>query len=366
MTVLISTLVVCGVAAALAALLLVAERYLADYGTCVIDVNAGRKRLEVRGGDSLLDSLLAQGVFIPSACGGRGTCAYCKVKVLSGGGPVMPTEEPLLSPEELAGGVRISCQLKVRRDLTVEIPEQLLSVREYRGVVERIRDLTHDIKELRIRLLAPETIEFVPGQYVQLRAPAYGDSPEPVYRAYSIASPPGDAGHLELIVRLVPGGICTTWVFRVLREGEEVLFNGPYGEFRLSGSEAPMIWIAGGSGMAPFWSIVRHMKARGIARPCTYYFGAVQKRDLFLLEELNALAQELEWFRFVPALSAPSEEDDWNGETGLITEAVDRGEDDASGKEAYLCGSGGMIDAAVRVLKAKGVPEERIFYDKFT
>ena len=366
MIVLQASLLVAGVALALAALLLGAERVLVRCGECRIDVNAGRRELTVRGGQSLLAGLGGEGVFIPSACGGRGTCSYCKVKVLSGGGPVAPTEEPLLTAEEIAADIRVSCQVKIRGDVAVEIPPELLDVREYRGRVERIVDLTHDIKQLFIRLADPPTIDFVPGQYVQLLAPTYPGSREPVYRAYSIANPVGDGRLVELIVRLVPGGICTTWVFEHLREGDAVTFTGPYGDFRLSDSDLPMVWIAGGSGMAPFWSIVRHMKDAGIARPVTYFFGAVAERDMFLVDELNALAADLPWFTFVPALSAPDSADAWTGETGWITEVVGRHVAPPSEAEAYLCGSGGMIRAAVSVLREHGISEERTFYDEFT
>ena len=363
--VLIASGVVVAVSGGLSILLLVAERYLANYGECRIDINRGERDFTVKGGETLLMSLKNEGIFVPSACGGRGTCAYCKVTILEGGGVVAPTELPLLTDQEVRDNVRISCQCKVRNDLKISLPEALLSVQEYRGVVERIRDLTHDNKEVRIRLVEPDAIEFTPGQYIQLEAPPYEGSKESVFRAYSISSPPDDAGHIELIIRLVPDGICTTWVFEHLAEGDEVTFTGPFGEFRLSGTDAEMFWIAGGSGMAPFWSLVRHMKAHGPQRKTTYFFGAVARRDMFLLDELRALEKELNWFRFVPALSSPAEGDDWDGETGLITEVVDRGVGGGEGKEGYLCGSPGMIDAAIKALNAKGITEERIFFDKF-
>jgi len=363
--VLAATGLVTGTCLAFALVLLVAERYLAKYGPCAIDLNRGSKRLEVQGGKSLLASLMAHGIFIPSACGGRGTCAYCKLKVLGGGGPVLPTEEPLLSPEERAASIRLSCQVKVRNDLAIEVPESLFRVRQYRGVVERIRDLTPDIKELRIRLVEPDAIEFTAGQYVQLECPAYGTNPEPVYRAYSLSSPPSDQGHIELIIRLAPGGICTTWVFTLLKEGDAVAFNGPYGEFRLSDSDCGMVWIAGGSGMAPFWGIARHLREKGIERPVTFFFGAVKRDGLFLVEEFRELERALPSFRFVPALSGAAEGDGWTGERGLITEVVARGVPDGSDLEGYLCGSAGMIDASIKVLHARGIPQERIFYDKF-
>ena len=351
---------------ALAALLLVAEKYLVNYGTCVIDINEGAKSLEVQGGDSLLASLMSQGIFIPSACGGRGTCEYCKVKVTDGGGPVAPTEAPLLTEKEKAGGVRLSCQVKIRNNIRIEIPEQYFLIKEFRGRVERIRDLTHDIKELRIALIEPDEITFTAGQYVQLQAPAYGENPEPVYRAYSVSSVPSDNHHVELIVRLVPGGICTTWVFEHLAEGDEVLLNGPYGDFRLTDADREMVWIAGGSGMAPFWCMIRQMNERkALDRKVTYFFGAVNPRDLFFLEEFRELAKQMPNLTFIPALSG-EDLGEWKGETGLITEVVGRHVGDGSEKEGYLCGSGGMINASVKVLTANGIPKQRIFYDSFT
>jgi Na+-transporting NADH:ubiquinone oxidoreductase subunit F len=362
----LATVVVTAVCTSFAALLVLAERYLLNYGRCRIRVNAGTRELEVQGGNTLLASLMGQGIFIPSACGGKGTCAYCKVQVTSGGGPVVPTEQPLLTAAEIAQGVRISCQVKVRNDVEIVIPDDLLSVREYTATVEAIRDLTHDIKLLRLRLTEPATLDFVPGQYVQLEAPPHGANPEAVYRAYSIASLPSDSGHLELIIRLVPGGICTTWVFTELKEGMSVRLNGPYGQFRLTETDRPMVWIAGGSGMAPFWSMVRHMREKHVDRPCTYFFGAVAPRDLFLTEELAKLTGEMPNFHFVPALSGKDLPADWAGQRGLITEVVDRHVPAADDGEAYLCGGSGMIDAAVKVLHAKGFTDQVIFYDKFT
>ncbi len=365
-TILIAAGVACGLTSGLAVLLLVAERYLVNYGQCMIDINDGQREFQVKGGEPLLFSLRNEGLFIPSACGGKGTCAYCKCTILDGGGPVVPTEEPLLTKEEMDNNVRISCQVKVRNDLKIELPEELLLVREFTGQVERLRDLTHDIKELRIKLLEPARIDFHPGHYVQLEAPPYGDNPDSVFRAYSISSVPSENDHLELIIRLVPGGICTTWIFEHLSEGDEVAFTGPFGEFEINDSDAPMIWIAGGSGMAPFWSMVRHLKEVGNSRPVTYFFGAVAKRDLFFGEELKQLEQELDWFTYIPALSGSGEAvEGWEGQTGLITEVVDRNVEQGTPAEGYLCGSPGMCDAACNVLQAKGIGEDRTFFDKF-
>ncbi len=363
--VLLSIGVTAGLMSVFAALLLVAQKYLVNYGRVTIDVNRGSRRLDLTGGDTLLMSLRAEEIYIPSACGGKGTCAYCKVKIVEGGPPMGPTEIPLLTDEEVEQNIRISCQCKVRNDLAIEIPAQLLDVKAYRGVVEKIRDLTHDIKELRIKLTDPETIDFQPGQYVQLEAPAHSGNPEPVFRAYSVSSSPTDSGYVELIIRLAPGGICTTWVFEHLNQGDEVDLTGPYGDFKLTDTDREMVWIAGGSGMAPFWSIVRYMQTNGISRPTKYFFGAVNPDDLFLAEELEQIAAGCDWFEFIPALSGDLAEGQWSGQTGLITEVLEREVPHDRDYEAYLCGGPGMIDAAIAVLKNNGLKDDRIYFDKF-
>ena len=185
-------------------------------------------------------------------------------------------------------------------------------------------------------------------------------------RGYSISSLPSDNQHLELIIRRVPDGICTTWVFDHLKEGDEVFFSGPYGFFHLSDTQAPIICIAGGSGMAPIWSIVRDMKEKGIARPATYFFGALTQRDLFFMDEFKKLEQECPWFHFVPSLSKEPADSNWTGERGLITAVVARHFPDTSQHEAYLCGSPGMIDASIKTLVQNGMPEQNVFYDKFS
>jgi Na+-transporting NADH:ubiquinone oxidoreductase subunit F len=349
----------------LAGLLVLAEKKILNYGTCHIDVNSGKKTLAVDGGSSLLSSLAEQNIFIPSACGGRGSCAYCKLKVNSGGGMIGPVEEPYLSADERKQNVRLACQVKVRKDLVVEIPEELFSVRRFRAKLVHKKPLTHDIVELRMALTEPNVIDFEAGQYVQLESAEYKGK-DTVMRGYSMSSVPSDVKHVELIVRLVPDGICTTWVFQHLKEGQELFFSGPYGHFHLSDTTAPIICIAGGSGMAPIWSIVRDMKEKGIARPTTYFFGALTQRDLFFMDEFKKLEQECPWFKFVPALSKEPADSGWTGERGLITDVVGRHFPDASQHEAYLCGSPGMIDASVAVLKKNGMPEANVFYDKFS
>jgi len=304
LTIFTAVIVVSMIGAALAGVLVISEHYLNDYGQCRVTINDERE-LEVEGGRDLLSLLTAEKIFIPSACGGRSTCGLCKLKVLEGAGPLLPTEEPFLDETERKSNVRLSCQVKVRRDLKIEIPKELFAIREYTCKCTEITDLTQDIKQFRFELIEPKTMDYVPGQYVQLRAPAYKKSSEEVYRAYSIASDPSQKDIIDLIIRLVPGGICTTYCFEYLKIGDEVKMNGPYGEFRLSETNAPIVFIAGGSGMAPIKCIIHHMINTQNKRKATYYFGANQSRDLFLLDLMKEFEKKLPDFHFVPVLSEP-------------------------------------------------------------
>lgn len=348
----------------LAAALLLAERKILNYGPCTLDINDGGKILVVDGGSSLLSSLAENDIFIPSACGGRGSCAYCKVRVLEGGGVIGPVEEPYLSPREREDNVRLSCQVKVRQDIRLAIPEELFLAKRFRGILERKRMLTYDIVEMRIALRDPERIEFTAGQYIQLESQEYAGR-DAVMRAYSISSTPSDDRHVEVIIRKVPEGICTTWVFDHLREGGELFLSGPYGDFRLSETRAPAVFIAGGSGMAPIWSMLRDMRKRGDDRRVFYLFSGRNQDDLFLTEELFALEQELPNFQYVPCLTREPEGSDWQGERGRIPQVLPKYIPDAADFEAYLCGSASLIDACVAALKQAGMNEANVFYDKF-
>ena len=333
-------------------------------GRCVIDLNDGLRRIEAPAGGSLFEALNAQGILLPTICGGQGLCGSCKITVLDGAGPVTPMERQRLSDAQLTAGLRLACQVNLQGDLAVRVPVELLDAKPFHGLVEEMTDLTHDIKLIRIRLTGPERIEFTPGQYVKLDVPP-GVDPGMTSRAFSIASAPSDEGHIELIVRLNPAGLCTNWIFRRLKAGQGVTFSGPYGQFGLSDSGRDMVWVAGGSGMSAFRAIWRHMAGTGMSRTCTLFFGAAAQRDLYLQDELHRTASEHDWFTFVPALSAPAQDDNWTGETGLITEVLDRRLDAPSDAEAYLCGRPEMIAAAMAVLARKGIAPERTFHDDF-
>lgn len=364
MGILVTVLIVSGIAAGLALVLVIAERYIGDYGPCKININ-GKREIVVQGGKPLLSALREEKIFIPSACGGRGTCGVCKVKVLDGAGSILPTETPFMSKEELADNIRLSCQVKVRNDLTIEIPEHLFNVREFVTRCIKIEELTYDMRRFRFELKDPPTIDYIPGQYMQLLCPKYKGNSEEVYRAYSIASDPKEKNIVDLIIRRVPNGICTTWCFDILKEGDAVQMNGPYGEFCLSKTDAPMVFVAGGSGIAPFVSLLHTMKNQGINREAVFFFGGNTQRDLCLAEQMKAFETAVPRFTFVPVVARPEEGSGRQGETGLVTEAVKRRYSDLSGHEGYLCGSPGMIDAAAKVFTSLGMAADKIYYDKF-
>lgn len=360
-----AVLVLSALSGILTLLLLVAEFFFANYGECTIDVNKGDKTFKVDGGASLLTSLASQKLFLPSGCGGRGSCGTCKCRVIDGGGPLLPTETPYLNDEEQKSNVRLSCQVKVRGDIKIEVPEELLSIKEFETVIESITDYTHDIKGLRFRLPEGETIKFRAGQFANLFSKPYDDVREETSRAYSISSAPSDNKAIELVIRYVPNGMVTTYVFKHLKQGDKARLIGPFGEFFLRDTSREIVCIAGGSGLAPIRSIILDMIDRGISnRKATFFFGAVSQRDLYYVEEFKAIEKEHPWFRFVPALS--KDDSDHPYEKGIITEVVARNYGDMTELEAYLCGSPGMIDACCKVLASKGMPADRIYYDKFS
>lgn len=323
------------------------------------------KEIEVEGGKSLLSTLRRQKIFIPTACGGRAKCGLCKLKVLEGAGAILPAEKPLLSEQERQENFRLACQVKVENDLKIVIPPEYFTIREYTCKCVGITDLTYDIRHLKFQLPASDTLDYIPGQYMQMMVPPYEKSSEQVCRAYSIASDPADKNHIEFIMRLAPDGISTTYCFKYLKVGDTMRFRGPLGDFKLSNTNAPIVFIAGGSGIAPIKCMLHYMKNTGNKRRTTFYFGANKVKDLFCMELMSRFENELADFKFVPVVATPETGENWNGKTGLVTQVVHSDLKDAAGCEAYLCGSPGMINASLKVLMEMGMKQENIFYDKF-
>lgn len=361
----LSLIAISGIGALLALLLEIADSYIADYGESHILIN-NEKDLVVEGGSPLLFSLMENQIFIPSACGGKGTCSLCKLRVLEGGGPVLPTETPYLAKEELENHVRLSCQVKVRNDLNIEIPEELFQIREFRVSVEKLEDLTDDIKGIHLKILSTEDgFSFKPGQYIQLKVPKYELTKEPEYRAYSVASSSESIHDLELIITRVADGAVSTYVHDYMKEGDELTINGPYGDFFLQESERDILLIATGSGLAPLLSILDQIEKQKIGNKTTLFFGARTVKDLLYFDELKAFETRLPNFTFIPTLSRPEEEDQWEGEKGRVTNLIDKYITENAPVDVYICGSPVMVESCEELLKKKGIPEENIFYDKF-
>lgn len=371
LTLIIAPLVLATISAALAALIDITDKLVNNYGECVVSINEGKKDLNIQGGSPLLFTLAEQKIFVPSACGGKGSCGACKVQVTSDIGPLLPTEAPYLTDEEIADRTRLACQIKVKQDINIQIPDEIFNVKKLHSKVLKIVDLTYDIKEVTLEI--PEEITFFSGQYAQFETPKYKwnkKGRESTFRAYSISSPPQQKDKLEFLIRLVPDGIVTTYVHNFLKEGDMINIVGPFGDFYERDTDAAMICVAGGSGMAPFKSIFESKILEGTLdkREIWYFFGARTTKDCYYLDWLFDLDKKHPNFHFVPALSEPVEGEAWNGATGLITEVLDtylKNEIKAEKKEGYLCGSPGMLDACMVVMSKNDMTEDNIFFDKF-
>ena len=362
MVFLYSILVFPGVVLVLSALLVLAERFLVSHGPFGIDIN-GEMQLEVEGGVSLLTALYDNEVYIPSACGGQATCGYCKVTLKQGGGEVLPTELPFLSRREIRERVRLACQLKVKENLALRVPDEYLKVQEFLARVKSTRSVTPDIKEVRLELIEPKEIEFQPGQYIQVKCPdPDGDF---VFRAYSISSKVSEKSEVELIVRLLPGGVGSTYIHN-MKVGDPVTFTGPFGEFVLSDDpEAEVVCVGGGCGMAPIKSIIQSMFECNPDRKAWLFFGCRRPQDVFYLDDFDALKAQYPGLRIAYALSELQPEDQWDGDKGFIHLSVDKHLEPTGKRQAFLCGPPPMIEAVMEVLEDKEFEEEEIFYDKF-
>jgi len=335
------------------------DRVINNYGQCCIIIN-NDKELHINGGASLLRILFESKYFIPSACGGKGTCGYCKLQVTEGGGPPLPTEKLILTPREQKLGFRLGCQLRVKNDLKIIIPEEYLNIKEYQGSVSLTELVTSDIRRIRIKLPEEEELIYKPGQYVQIKFPVDNEID---YRAYSMASNPAQTDEIEINVKLIPDGLGSTFAHSK-NTGDILEFSGPYGDFFLrTDSKRDIVCVAGGVGLAPLKSIVQYWEHHGLDRKIYLYYGARKIEDLYDHEYFTSLSEQKERFCYFPALSDGNEE--WTGKRGFIHTVMDETLEKGIDGEAYLCGPPIMIDAVTEVLKQKEIPEERIWYDKF-
>lgn len=330
-----------------------------------IDINNGTRILKVKSGTTLLKALFSNKVFISSACGGKAVCGLCRVQINEGIRDLLPQEKPFFTEDEIKNGFRLACQTIITNDMKITVPDKALNKSQFKTKVTDITQLTYDIKSFTLTLTETERINFKAGQYIQVVTKPYGDISESVTRAYSISSAPSHKSVLELIIRQVPGGICSTYMHHYLNIGDELVINGPYGDFYLRESDQELIFIAGGSGVSAVKSIIMDILEKRMDRKMTFFFGAVSKKDLYYVDYFENLARQNSCFRYIPTLSKPVEGDNWDGETGLVTEVAEKHINDSINKAAYLCGSPGMINSCINVLKSKGFTDDRIYFDKF-
>lgn len=337
-------------------------------------MNSERVQITIQGGDSfsvapgdnLFRTLRGVHVFIPTICGGNGFCGKCRLKVLAGASsPVTDHERKKLSDEELAAGWRLSCQVLVQQDMTLELPDGTKDVRMFSAKVVELEMMSHDVRRARLELITPDTIRYLPGAFILLDIPPAPGAPRGASRSYSIATPPSSTRAFEINVKLVPGGIGSGFVHNTLKVGDTVTFTGPYSGYADSAENNEIICVAGGSGMSPVLSILRHLKEIQSSRPVLYFFGVKTSADLLYLDELHALEKTLPSFRFVPVLEVPTPNERPHFETGLVTQAITDFVTDASGASAYLCGSPGMLGACCSLLTKLGISDKKIFFDKF-
>jgi propane monooxygenase reductase subunit len=326
--------------------------------------------IQVEEGETVLQAAFRQGISLMHGCK-EGQCSSCKSILLEGEVDLRRYSTFALSDDDREVGYTLLCRAEPLEDLTVELlnwDEDTLvmkaPVATHQTTVEAIERLTDDMRLLVLRL--DEEMPYGAGQYVDVRVPGTAES----VRSFSMCSTPnGDLRRLEFMIKVFPDGRFSGQLDGGIRPGDALEIVGPYGHFQLRNHDSDAIFIGGGSGMSPLWSMLHDMAERGLRRRVTFFYGARARRDLFYLDRLEALGSRLSGFEFVPALSEPQEGDAWEGETGFITDVVNRriDRDQLEGEvEAYLCGPPPMIDAAFPVLFRKGIPGTRIYYDKFT
>ncbi len=387
----------------LVAVILIARSRLVSSGDVTIEIN-GEKTIRVPAGDKLLGTLSNQGIFLASACGGGGSCAQCKCIVTDGGGSMLATEEAHFSPREAREGWRLSCQTPVKQDMVIEVPEDVFGVKQWECTVASNPNVATFIKELTLQLPEGENVDFRAGGYVQLECPPHHvkysdfDIPEEyrgdwerfgffnveskvdetVIRAYSMANYPEEKGLVKFNIRAatpppnnlaLPAGQMSSWVFS-LKPGDKVKVYGPFGEFFAKETEAEMVFIGGGAGMAPMRShIFDQLKRLSSKRKISFWYGARSMREAFYVEEFDKLAAENENFKWHLALSDPLPEDNWNGLTGFIHQVLYdnylRDHPAPEDCEYYMCGPPMMNAACIKMLEDLGVEKDNILLDDF-
>ena len=389
---------------ALVLIILGAKSRLVSSGNVSININ-GEKNIETAAGSKLLGALADANLFVSSACGGGGTCGQCRVTVHEGGGSILPTEESHINKREARQGCRLSCQVTVKQDMKIEVPDEVFGVRKWECVVRSNHNVATFIKELCLELPEGEHVDFRAGGYIQIECPPHEVSykdyeidekfhedwdhfnlwryksivKEPVIRAYSMANYPEEKGIIMLNVRIaspppgtsdeIPPGQMSSYIYS-LKPGDKVTISGPFGEFFAKDTDAEMVFVGGGAGMAPMRShIFDQLKRLGSKRKISFWYGARSAKEMFYVKDFDDLAKEFDNFDWHVALSDPKEEDNWTGYTGFIHNVLyDNYLKDHSAPEDcefYMCGPPMMNAAVIGMLEDLGVERENILLDDF-
>ncbi|MCF8218429.1 MAG: NADH:ubiquinone reductase (Na(+)-transporting) subunit F [Bacteroidales bacterium] len=393
----------------LVSILLYAKKKLTPQGEVNITIN-DEKELTVKPGDTLLTTLGRNEIYLPSACGGQGTCGTCSCQIHEGAGDILSTEKGFFSRKEQKDDWRLSCQVKVKDDLKISVPKEIFGIKKWQCEVISNKNVATFIKEFVVKLPEGEDLNFRPGGYIQIDIPKYSidfskdievedeyredwdnsglfnltaKNSEEIFRAYSMANHPGEGNIIKLNVRIatppwdreknrfmnVPPGIASSYIF-ALKPGDKVDVSGPYGDFFIKDSDKEMVYIGGGAGMAPLRSHIFHLfKTEGTNRKVSYWYGARSKREIFYEEDFREIEKNNDNFDFNIALSEPLPEDNWDGYTGFIHNVVLEEylskHEEPEEIEYYLCGPPIMNESVLKMLDDLGVPEENIDLDDF-
>lgn len=394
----------------LVVILLVAKARLMPAGNRRITIN-GERTVETPAGATLLASLASNKIFLPSACGGGGSCGMCRCRVLSGGGEILPTETGFFTRKQQQEHYRLACQVKMKNDLQIQVPQTILGIKKMECEVVSNRNVASFIKEFVVRVPEGEKFDFLPGSYVQIDVPRYDikftdmevddkfrdewdkykmwgltcRNDEETFRAYSMANYPAEGNIIMLNIRIatppfdrstgtwaagIKPGICSSYIF-TRKPGDKVTLSGPYGDFHIQDTGREMIYIGGGAGMAPLRSHLMHLfrTLHTTDRKISYWYGARSRREIFYEEDFRAIERDFPNFKFNIALSDPQPEDNWTGYTGFIHQVLYdhylKDHEAPEDIEYYMCGPGPMSSAVKKMLWDLGVPSEMLMYDDF-
>ncbi len=404
---LLSVVIFSGVILILVLMLNLAESKLLPQGDVSVNINGeDDKSLQVRPGSTLLSALATENIFLPSACGGGGTCAMCKCQVSEGGGEILPTEKGHITRAEAKENWRLACQVKIKENMKVHVPDEIFNIQKWDCTVRSNNNVATFIKELVLELPKGENLNFIAGGYIQIDIPEYhqlsfnkfnvekeyhedwdkfkiwdvvANNDEDCFRAYSMANHPAEGNIIMLNVRIatpppalwdqVPPGIASSYIFN-LKKGDKVTISGPFGEFFAKDTEREMIYLGGGAGMAPMRShLLDLLDTKKTDRKITFFYGARSAREMFYHDDFLKLEKEHPNFKYIVGLSEPMPEDNWKGPTGFIhnvaLEEYLKDHDDPSEIEYYMCGPPMMIDACDKMLYDLGVERDMIAYDSF-